>query len=281
MVGAKGSAAAAGAIVGGLVVALLLTACATTRAHAAATSADDIISRIDIEQHLGGSLPLDARLTDAAGEPIELGELFDERPVVLALVYYECPMLCTLVLNGLVKALRTLSSNVHDEFDVVVISFDPSETSELAAAKKAAYLTAYGRPETAAGWHFLTGDEQSIERVTEAAGFRYAYDPDRGEYAHAAAVMVATPQGRLSRYLLGIEYSARDLRLALVEASEGRIGGLVDRLLLYCYRYDPARGKYSAVAMNMVRAGGVVTVAALATFMIVMRRRERSGRAGG
>jgi len=256
-------------------------AMAAGSAFAAPSNPDGVLEQIDVMQRLGKSLPLDARFTDSTGESLELGDLFGDKPVVLALVYYECPMLCTLVLNGLTKSLRALSSDVGDEFDVVVLSFDPAETPELAAAKKATYLEAYRRPQTADGWHFLTGDEESIRRVTEATGFRYAYDPDRDEYGHAAAVMVTTPDGRLARYLFGVEYSSRDVRLALVEASEGEIGNLVDRLLLFCYHYDPARGKYSAVALNLVRAGGVLTVGVFVAFVILMRRRERHAAGGG
>lgn len=244
---------------------------------AVANEADDLISRIDVAQRLGEALPLDAVFTDESGARVELGSLFGERPVVLALVYYECPMLCTLVLNGLVKSLRPLGMDVGDQFDVVVVSFDPGETPEMARAKKAAYVESYGRPDTADGWHFLTGDAASIDAITDAVGFEYAYDADRDEYAHAAAVMVATPEGQLARYLFGVEYSSRDVRLALVEASAGKIGTLVDRLLLYCYHYDPSRGRYSAVALNVVRLAGVATMTALAGFILVMRRRERRG----
>ena len=245
------------------------------------TPADRVLEQIDVMQMIGDSLPLDARFTDEEGRKVELGDYFGEKPVVLVLAYYECPMLCTLVLNGLVKSLRPMKSDVGEDFDVVVIGFDPGETPEMAAAKKATYLEHYDRPETAGGWHYLTGEEDQIRRVTEATGFKYAYDEQRDEYGHAAAVMIATPDGRLSRYLFGVEYSARDMRLALVEASDGKLGTIVDRLLLLCYHYDPARGKYSAVAMNLVRAGGVLTVGALAAFMILTRRRDRRTHGGG
>ncbi len=253
----------------------LAVATAPTKASARNTNPDTILQRIDVEQKLGTRLPLDTTFRDSRGGEVRFGDLLDGKPVILAFVYYECPMLCTLVLNGLTKALRPLSMDPGEDFDVIVVSFDPGETSELAEAKKAAYIESYGRPETADGWHFLTGDEADVAELSESAGFRYVYDPDRDEYAHAAAIMVATPEGDLARYLFGIEYSTRDVRLALVEASEGKIGTIVDRFLLFCYHYDPATGRYSAVAMNMVRAGGVVTVGALSVFWIAMRRRER------
>ncbi len=229
---------------------------------------------VGFEQRLDAQLPLDVTLRDEYGEAVQLGNYFGDKPVILSLVYFECPMLCTLSLNGLASALDVLSFNVGDEFDVVTVSFDHRETPELALAKKAAYIDRYGREGAETGWHFLTGDEASVKRLTEAVGFQFAWDPETEQWAHPAGVLVATPDGRLARYLYGIEYAPKDLRLALVEAAEHRIGSPVDQLLLYCYRYDPATGKYGAQIMTAVRAGGVLTVATLVGFIVVMRRRE-------
>jgi protein SCO1/2 len=263
---------------GALAMALLAIFGAAARATAAAQDAavrpDDLIARVDVEQKLGTPLPLDARLRDELGRDVTLGSYFGRRPVVLALVYYECPMLCTLVLNGLLRAAKPLEFDAGDEFDVVVLSFDPGETPELARAKKAHYLEAYQRPGTENGWHFLTGDQASIEAVTESLGFRYAYDPQRDEYAHAAAIFVATPEGKIARYLFGVEYAPRDLRLALVEAAAQKIGTLADKLLLLCYHYDPATGRYSNVALGALRVAGVATVAGVAALILALRRRE-------
>ena len=229
---------------------------------------------VGFEQRLDAQLPLDIALRDERGEAVRLGDYFGDKPVVLSLVYFECPMLCTLSLNGLASALDVLSFDVGDEFEVVTVSFDHSETPDLASAKKATYLERYGREGADAGWHFLTGDEASVKRLTEAVGFQFAWDPETEQWAHPAGVLVATPDGRLARYLYGVEYAPKDLRLALVEAAQHRIGSPVDELLLYCYKYDPATGKYGAQIMTAVRAGGVLTVATLVGFIVVMRRRE-------
>jgi protein SCO1/2 len=240
-----------------------------------------LLSQVGIEQRLNERLPLDLPFRDETGTEVVLRDYFGRRPVILTLVYYECPMLCTLVLNGLVRALKVLSFEPGREFEIVTVSFDPGETPALAAAKKETYLEQYGRAGAGGGWHFLTGTPESIEGLAQAVGFRYAYDAGRDEYAHAAAIMVATPQGRLARYFFGVEYSPRDLRLGLIEASQERIGTLVDTLLLYCFHYDPSTGRYSAVAMNIVRLGGALTVLALAGFIAVMRRRESRASAVG
>ena len=240
------------------------------------TTADSVLAGIDVEQKLGTSLPLDAKLRDETGREVTLDELIGDRPVVVAPVYYECPMLCSLVLEGFVKALRPLGFLPGKEFDVLVLSFDPGEGPELAARKKAAYVELYGKPETAGGWHFLTGSEDEIRRVTDALGFSYRYDPTRDEYAHAATVVLVTPEGKLARYFFGVEYSTRDLRLGLVEAAAGKIGSVVDQFLLYCYHYDPSMGRYSAAVLNLVRVGGVATVSAMLIFFLAMRRRERA-----
>jgi protein SCO1/2 len=244
----------------------------------AATEAADVrppaLREIGIDQRLGETLPLDAKFKDDTGRDVTLGDYFGEKPVVLVMTYFECPMLCTLVLNGLGKTLKTMSFEPGKEFDVVAVSFDPRDTPETAAKKKAAYVADYGRPATADGWHFLTGEQPAIERVAKAVGFRYRWVPEEKQFAHAAAVMVATADGRLSRYFYGVEYAGRDHRLGLVEAADHKIGSAVDALLLFCYRYDPATGKYGAIALNMVRIGGVATVLAIGAFMTVMFRRE-------
>jgi protein SCO1/2 len=240
-----------------------------------------ILAEVGIDQRLDEQVPLDLEFRDETGAPVEIGRFFGERPVVLALVYYECPMLCTLVLNGLLSALRTLSFDVGKEFEVVTVSFDPDEKPALAAAKKENVLASYRRAGAERGWHFLTGDAASIERLARAVGFRYRYDAASGEFAHAAAIMVLTPAGRIARYFYGVEYAPRDLRLGLIEAAAGRIGGAVDQVLLYCYQYDPTTGRYGAAVMNLVRAGGLATVLGLGAFMLVMWRRDARAAAGG
>jgi protein SCO1 len=234
----------------------------------------DMLKDIGIDQKLDGQLPLDITLRDETGEPVQLKQYFGEKPVVLALVYYTCPMLCNQVLNGLTGSLETISFNVGKEFNVVAVSFDARETPEQAAAKKQAYMRRYNRAGAAAGWHFLTGDQAGIDRLTESVGFRYAFDSQTNQFAHASAIMVVTPQGKLARYFYGIEYAPKDLRLGLVEASQNKIGNPVDQLLLYCYHYDPATGKYGAVVMNMIRLGGALTLVAVVALLIILRRRE-------
>jgi protein SCO1/2 len=235
------------------------------------------LREVAIDQRLDAAVPLDLPFRDESGAPVTLAQYFGKRPVILSLVYYDCPMLCTLVLNGLVRALRTLSFDPGREFEIVTVSFDPHDTPELATKKKATYLGEYARPGAEQGWHFLTGDQDAITRLAQAVGFHYSYVPEEKQFAHAAAIMVLTPDGRLSRYFFGVEYSGRDLRFGLIDAAERKIGTVVDHLLLYCYRYDPATGRYGAVAMNLVRAGGVLTVVALGAFILIMRRRETQG----
>ena len=230
---------------------------------------------VGIDQKLNEQLPLDLTFRDETGKPVQLRKYFGQKPVLLSLVYYDCPMLCTLVLNGLVRSLRAVPLDVGDQFQVVTVSFDPRETAALAAAKKETYVKRYGRAQASQGWHFLTGDEASIQQLTRAVGFRYAYDEKSGQFAHATGIMVLTPTGRLARYFYGIEYSPRDLRLALVEASANKIGSVVDQLLLFCFHYDPKTGKYSLVVMNVLRIAGMGTLLALGSFMLVMFRRDR------
>ena len=246
-------------------------------APAAPASADarpPALREVAIDQNLDAQVPLDLAFHDESGAPVSLGQYFGKRPVILTLVYYRCPMLCTLVLNGLVRALRTLAFDPGREFELVTVSFDPRETPELAAKKKATYLGEYDRAGAATAWHFLTGDAPAVERLARAVGFHYTYVPEEQQFAHAATIMVLTPDGRISRYFFGVEYSPRDLRFGLIDAAERKIGTAVDHLLLYCYRYDPATGKYGAVAMNLIRAGGALTVFALVGFIVTMRRRE-------
>jgi protein SCO1/2 len=234
-----------------------------------------VLSEVAYDQRLNEQLPLDLRFTDENGRQVRLGDYFGKRPVVLAFVYFECPMLCTQVLNGLTTALTVLDETVGRDFDVVAVSFDPRETPALASGKKKSHLDRYKRPGSADGWHFLTGDETSIGALTSAAGFRYAWDDRTQQFAHPSGIIVATPEGKLSRYFFGIEYMPRDLKFALMESSAGRIGSVVDNLLLYCYHYDPATGSYGFVAMNAVRLGGLVTLLALLGFVVVSIRREQ------
>ncbi len=232
------------------------------------------LRHVGYDQHVGESLPLDLTFTDENGGTVRLGDYFGTKPVVLVPAYYRCPMLCPLVQSGVGSALRALSFDVGREFTVVTFSFDPADTPAQAAARKAAALADYRRPGAEAGWHFLTGDEAAIRALTRAIGFRYAWDDAAKQFAHASGVVVATPDGHLARYFFGIEYAPKDLRLALVEASAGRIGSVVDQLLLFCFHYVPLTGRYTRVAMDAMRAGGVLTLLALGVFVGVMLRRD-------
>lgn len=234
-----------------------------------------VLADIGIEQRLNEQLPLDLMFKDSEGREVRLGDYFRDRPVVLSLVYYECPMLCTMILNGLLKCVNVLEFDIGNEFEIVTVSFDPTETPAMAAQKKASYLAQYDREGAEAGWHFLTGTEENIKTLTQAAGFNYKYDADRKQYVHASGIMVATPDGKLSRYAYGIEYSPRDLKLSLIEASAHKIGSPVDAVLLYCFHYDPTTGKYGLVIMNVVRLIGTATVVLLAAFIIVSIVRDR------
>jgi protein SCO1/2 len=239
-----------------------------------------VLQEIGFDQRLGETVPLDLAFADEAGQAVRLSDYFGKKPVVLSLVYYECPMLCTLSLNGLAGALEVLSFVPGQEFEVVTLSFDPTETPVLAAAKKKAYLSRYKRPGAHAGWHFLTGRKESVEALTRAVGFRYVWDEATKQFAHPAGLLVLTPEGRISRYLFGVEYAPKDLRLALVDAAGGRIGNPVDQLLLYCYQYDPRAGRYSASILNLVRLLGALTVLGLGAFILIASR-KRSVRPDG
>lgn len=230
---------------------------------------------VGIDQKLNAQVPLNLEFRDESGKAVMLRDYFGKKPVILSLAYYECPMLCTYVLNGLVKGLRPLSFDAGNEFEILTVSFDPRETHQLAASKKSVYLKEYGRSKAAAGWHFLTGNSESIRKLTDAVGFRYKYDPKDNQFAHASGIMILTPEGKLARYFYGIEYSSRDIRLALVEASQNKIGSPVDQLLLFCFHYDPTVGKYNAVATNFIRLGGILTVLALGLFVVTSLRKEK------
>jgi len=233
------------------------------------------LREIGFDQNLGRSLPLDTPVRDEHGSTVRLSQYFGTRPVVLIFAYYNCPMLCSQVINGLASALGVLSLEPGRDLEIVVISFDPHDTAETAAAKKAGYLERYQRPGTEAASHFLTADQPSIDRLTKAAGFRYVWDAPTKQFAHPSGVIVLTPDGRFARYLFGIEYGPRDLRLALVEASAGKVGTVVDTVLLYCYHYDPMTGRYGLVVMRALRLAGAATVLALGAFVFVMIRREK------
>ncbi|HEY8186762.1 MAG TPA: SCO family protein [Pyrinomonadaceae bacterium] len=237
------------------------------------------LNGVGIDQKLNDQLPLDLEFKNENGDSVQLGDYFGKKPVVLSLVYYQCPMLCNQMLNGMVTAFKVMSFQPGQEFEVVSVSFDPRETATLAAAKKNTYvnyLPEAKRAGAARGWHFLTGDEASIKRLTEAVGFRYHFDEATNQFAHASAIYVTTPEGKLARYFYGIEYPPRDLRLGLIEAADNKIGSPADQLLLYCFHYDPATGKYGAAVMNMMQLGGGLTLIAMAAMFIVLHRREKA-----
>lgn len=235
----------------------------------------NVLKEVTFRQQLDQQLPLDARFKDETGRDVQLGDYFKTgKPVVLAFVYYQCPMLCIQVMNGISSAIKPLTFTPGQDFDVVLVSFDPRDTPRDAAEKKNAHLEYWSAEAQANGWHFLTGTEAEIRRATQAAGFSYQWDERTQQFAHVSGVLVTTPEGRLSRYFYGIEYSAKELRLALVESGKGAIGSKIDELLLYCYHYDPESGRYGVVVMNLIRLGGVVTVAMVAGFILLMRRRE-------
>lgn len=227
---------------------------------------------IGIDQKLGEQVPLDLVFRDERGREVRLNEYFGSRPVVLALVYYECPMLCNQVLNGLTTSLKAVSFNAGDEFEVLAVSFDPRETPAVAAAKKESYVRVYNRPGTAGSWHFLTGEQGSITRLADAVGFRYRWDANTNQFAHASAVMVLTPQGKMARYFYGIDYAPSNVRLGIVEASEGKVGSPVDQMLLYCYHYDPSTGKYGAVATNILKLFSLIFLFGMAVLFLCLRR---------
>jgi protein SCO1 len=264
--------------------ALSLAVCAVTGAQ---TVPDDVgrsssglppaLLNVGFEPPLNGQMPLDTGFRDEAGKDVRLGDYFDKKPVVLAFVYYACPMLCDQVEQGVVGSLKMLSFNPGRDYEVVFVSFDPQDTPERAARKKATAMGHFGRPETATGWHFLTGSKDSIAAVTKAANFRYSFDEKSGLFAHASGLMILTPDGRISRYFYGVEYPGRDVRLGLVDASAGKIGTPIDHLLLYCFEYDPSTARYSATILQIMRMGGIVTILLIVGGILIFRRRENHG----
>jgi protein SCO1/2 len=232
------------------------------------------LRNVGIQQNLNTQLPADLQFTDDLGRQVHLGDYFGKKPMILNFVYYSCPMLCGEELSGLESALRVLKFDVGKEFDVLTISFDPRDTPEAAAKKKEVFLHRYKRPGAELGWHFLVGKPDAIAAITKAAGFEYEYDQKSGQFAHTTAIMILTPEGKIAQYYYGIEYSPKDLRLGLVDASQNKIGNVVDELLLYCYHYDPEKGKYSATIMRVLRLSGVATMLFLGTFLFLMMRRS-------
>jgi protein SCO1 len=234
----------------------------------------DILKKVGVEQRLNQPIPLDLKFRDEAGREVKLGDYFGKKPIVLSMVYYECPMLCGEVLNGEASVFSALKFDVGKEFEAVTVSFDPRETPDLARAKKRVFVDRYGRPGADEGWHFLTGSQQSVDALTKAVGFNYAWDRQSNQFAHAAAIMVITPDGHIAQYFYGVEYSPKDLRFGLVQASQNRIGNVVDQILLYCYHYDPRTGKYGAIISRALSIGGGLTVLILGGFLIIMFRLE-------
>ncbi len=245
-----------------------------------------LLSKVGIAQHLNYQLPLNLTFTDDAGKQVQLASYFGKKPAILALVYYQCPMLCSEELNGLTSALEMVDEVPGRDFNIIVVSIDPSEGTDLAAAKKRTYLKRYGHPETASGWHFLTGTQSNIDALTRTVGFDYVKIPGPDgrltQFAHASSIQLVTPEGKLAQYYLGVEYSPKDLRLGLVESSHNRIGSPVDNILTYCYHYDPGTNKHSLIVARVVQLGGLVTMVSLGGFMFAMFRRDYAqGHASG
>jgi len=230
------------------------------------------LKHVGIEQHLNEQIPPNLAFRDETGKPVQLGDYFGSKPLILNLVYYQCPMLCGEVMSGLESALRVLKFDVGNQFDVLTISFDPKETPEMASAKKADILKRYGRAGAASGWHFLTGPQNSIDALTNAAGFQYDYDPKTQQFAHATAIMILTPEGKIAQYYYGVEFAPKDLRLGLIQASQSKIGNVVDEVLLYCYHYDPDKGKYGAIISRVLKLAAGATIFVLGAFLILMFR---------
>ena len=233
------------------------------------------LENVGIEQRLDGPVPADLAFVDDIGRGVKLGDYFGKKPLILNLVYYNCTMLCGEALAGLSASMKVIKFDVGDQFDVITVSFNPQETPDLAASKKKEYVKRYGRAGAEKGWHFLTGRAESINALAKAVGFQYQYDATRNQYAHTTAIMVLTPEGRISRYFYGVEFAPKDLRLGLVEASSGKIGNPVDQVLLYCYHYDPAVGRYGAVVANLLKIGAAVTILFIAGLLLVLFRLER------
>ena len=245
------------------------------------TKDEDFLKEIGFDQKLGAQLPLDVAFQDETGKTVRLGEYFGEKPVIMLVTYYNCTMLCPLLLDGLVRTLRPLTFDIGKQFAVLTVSINPRETPAIAASRKELYVQRYGRPGAERGWHFLTGKADAIAALTQAIGFRYVYDKKKDEYAHASGIVIFTPEGKAARYLYGVEFSPRDTRLALIEAANNTIGNPVDQILLFCYHYDPLTGKYGVIIMNVLRLAGSATAIALGSFMVVMFRRDRRKAAAG
>jgi protein SCO1/2 len=234
-----------------------------------------IFDKVGFDQRLNQQIPLDLTFLDENGQPVQLKQYFGSKPVILSLVYFQCPMLCSQVLNGMAGSFNGITRfNVGRDFNVITVSFDPRDTPESAAESKKTYLERYRRPGAGAGWHFLTGKKEQIDALASAVGFRFAWDPKIQQFAHASGIMLLTPDGRLAQYYYGIEYAPRDIQLGLIQSSQGKIGNVVDKVILYCYEYDPARGKYGAVVFRILRLSALATVLVLGGFMIVMFRRD-------
>lgn len=260
----------------GLFVAMPGAGPANPEGPSAVEPPNEVLDQVEIEQKLDAQLPLDLEFRDESGAPVRLGDFFGERPVVLVLAYYECPMLCTMVLNGTLRSINVIDElHVGRDFEIVAVSIDPEETPKLAREKRDLYRSKYRREGSKDGWHFLVGEQPEIDALTDAVGFRYTYDEETGEYAHGSAIMVVTPDGSMSKYLYGIDYDPRTLRLALVEASEGKIGTMVDQVILYCFNYNPLEGKYSLAIMSILRLAAAATIIALALFVAISVTRDR------
>ncbi len=264
-----------------LLAAMLLTTCAWAQMNNGimsppAGTRPPRLENVGIDQRLDAQVPPDLTFRDDTGKAVKLGDYFGHKPMILNLVYYNCTMLCGEALAGLASAMRLVKFDVGNEFDVITVSFDPRETPEMAAAKKKDYVARYGRSNAAAGWHFLTGQAESINALTKAVGFQYQYDAKTNQYAHATAIMVLTPQGRISRYFYGVDFPPKDLRMGLVEASQGKIGNAVDAVLLYCYHYDPETGKYGAVVTRILRLAAAATILIMGVFLFILWRLDRS-----
>jgi protein SCO1/2 len=235
-----------------------------------------ILKDVGIDQKLDVQVPPDLVFRDEQGRDVRLGDYFGKRPMILALVYYKCPMLCTMVLNDLTRAMNSMKMNCGEQFDILTVSFDPNETPSLAIDKKRQYIRAYRRPQAEEGWHFLTGSQDSIKTLTQTVGFRYAWDPKFQMYAHASGLIILTPEGKTSRYFYGIDYAPSDLQLSLDEASHGKVTSVRDEILLFCFHYDPTTGKYSLMITRLIQLGGLLTCLVLGSYMFWMFHRDRS-----
>jgi protein SCO1 len=268
-------------LIGGLIAVAFSSVAAAQTYGLPSGSVPPMLQGIGIDQNLNAQIPLELTFKNETGQTVRLGQYFRDKPVVLALVYYECPGLCDLILNGLTHAMQQISLNVGSDYEVVTVSFNPDESWQLAGAKKGNYIEKYNRPGAKEGWHFLTGKPDAIKSLADTVGFHYKYDPLSKQFAHASAIMVLTPEGKIARYFYGIEYKPRDFRLGLVEASANKIGTTADQVLLFCYHYDPMTGKYGVIIAQVTRVLGTATVLALGAFIFIMVRRDRHSHMGG